>query len=290
MRGAVAVVLVFLVGCGSGPSPEELAKDPALFLQDARVRGHWDEPRDPARLIGPIYFVGTRGLGSFLIAGTNGHILINSGMPGSGELIEKSILKLGFKPTDVKLLLCGHAHIDHVGGHAYLKKATGAKVAVVREEVELIESGGKADFNYGAVPEFHFEPVKVDHAFRDGDGIRLGDIGIVGLRTPGHTKGSTTFVVTVVADGRKLTVVLPEGVSVNPGYRLGANPSYPGIADDYRRTFATLQSLKPDVWLTGHNEAYGLEEKLDSGNWIDPEGYADYVAGKKSKFEAALHR
>ena len=297
MRAAAAVLVLLAgastllsAGCSSGPSPEELAADPALFLNSSRAAKHWDEPAEPARLIGPVYFVGTKGLGSFLIVGTNGHILINSGMPGSGEQIEKSIVKLGFKPTDVKLILCGHAHLDHVGGHAYLKKATGAKVAVARQEVELIESGGKTDFQYGSVPEFLFEPVKVDHGFRDGDGIRLGDIGLVAHLTPGHTKGSTTFVVSVFADGKKITVVFPDGTSVNPGYRVGANPSYPGIADDYRKTFAVLESLKPDVWLTGHNEVYGLEEKLDGKPWIDPEGYKHFVAGKKAQFEAALQR
>lgn len=291
MRAAAVVVLILLAGCSSGPSPEQLAADPALFLKTNREAKHWDEPAEPVRLVGPIYFVGTKGLGSFLITGSQGHILINSGMPGSGELIEKSIIKAGFNPKDIKLILCGHAHIDHVGGHAYLQKATGAKVAVVKEEVELIESGGKTDFQYGAIPEFHYEPVKVDHIFRDGDGVRLGDIGLVSYLTRGHTKGSTTFVVTVVAPNyKKYTVVFPDGTSVNPGYRLGANPSYPGIADDYRKTFAVLEMLKPDCWFTGHNEVYGFDEKVEEKLWIDREGYAKFVATKKAQFEAALKR
>ena len=217
------------------PTPEDLANDPILFLKTARKILKWDEPAEPARIAGPIYFVGTRGLSSFLITGSEGHILVYTGMPGSGEMIEKSISSLGFKPTDVKIILTGHAHCDHTGGHAYLKKVTGAKVAMMREEVELFESGGKLDFHYGSYKEFGFDPVKVDIVFRDGDEIKLGDIKITALLTPGHTQGSTTYVTTIVADGKAFMVVFPDGTSVNPGYRVARNPSYKGIEGDYRR-------------------------------------------------------
>src|SRR5262245_51853472 len=105
-----------------------------LFLTTARTALKWDEPADPARVVGPIYFVGTKGLGSFLIKGSEGHVVLYTGMPGSGLMIEKSIARLRFNPKDVKLILTGHAHCDHVGGHAYLKKVTGAKIAMMREE------------------------------------------------------------------------------------------------------------------------------------------------------------
>src|SRR6186997_1693602 len=93
-----------------------------LFLTTARTALKWDEPAEPAKIIGPIYFVGTKGLGSFLIKGSEGDIVLYTGMPGSGPMIEKSIVKLGFDPKDVKLILTGHAHCDHAGGHAYLQK------------------------------------------------------------------------------------------------------------------------------------------------------------------------
>jgi metallo-beta-lactamase class B len=214
-------------------------------------------------------------------------------MPGSGEMIEKSIVKLGFRPTDVKLILTGHAHLDHVGGHAYLKKATGAKIAMVREEVELFQSGGKADFHYGDVKEFAFEPARVDTVFRDGDEIKLGDIAITAHLTPGHTKGSTTYVAKIVADAKTYTVVFPDGTGVNPGYRVAKNPSYKGIADDYRRTFHTLENLKPDIWLAPHTNVFDFDGKLAKSAkegvaaWVDPEGYKKFVAAAKAKFEAA---
>jgi metallo-beta-lactamase class B len=262
-----------------------------LALKTVRTALKWDEPAEPARIIGPIYFVGTKGLGSFLIKGSEGDVVLYTGMPGSGQMIEKSIAKLGFNPKDVKLILTGHAHCDHVGGHADLKKATGAKIAMMREEVDLFESGGKLDFHYGDYKAFAFEPAKVDTIFRDEDEIKLGDISIRALLTPGHTKGSTTYVMNVVDGGKTYTVAFPDGTSVNPGYRVARNPSYKGIEDNYRRTFRALESLKPDVWLAPHNEFYGLDAKLARAAkdrvkaWIDPEGFRKWVAAQKKRFE-----
>ncbi|MGQ0635850.1 MAG: subclass B3 metallo-beta-lactamase [Planctomycetaceae bacterium] len=278
------------------PSPEELASNPPLFLETARKLFKWDEPAEPAKLVGPICFVGTKGLSVFLISSSEGLIVINTGMPGSGPMIETSIRKLGFKPEEIRILLTGHAHSDHAGGHAYLKKISGAKVAMIREEKDLYESGGKLDFHYGKYKEFEFEPTKVDLVFRDEDEIKLGDVVIKALLTNGHTKGSTTFVTTVVEDGKKYTVVFPNGTSINPGYRVAQGPSYSGIGDDYRRTLQILESLKPDIWLHPHNEAYDFEAKLarsakEGGRaWVDPEGYRKWVAQQREKFDAAVKK
>jgi metallo-beta-lactamase class B len=275
------------------PTPADLTKDTGLFLKTARVLMKWDEPADPARIAGPLYFVGTRGLGSFLLTGSDGHVLLYTGMPGSGELIEKSITRLGFKVTDVKLILTGHAHVDHVGGHAYLKTKSGGKIAMMREEVELFESGGKADFHYGGVKDFGFDAAKVDVVFRDGDDLKLGDITIRAHLTPGHTRGSTTYVTTVAAGGKTYTVAFPDGTGVNPGYRVVRNPSYPGIGDDFRRTFRVLESLTPDIWVNGHTADFGFDAKLaraakdGAAAWVDPDGYRKWVAARKARFEAA---
>jgi metallo-beta-lactamase class B len=266
--------------------------NPAIFLQAARKLLKWDDPAEPATVVGPVHFVGTKGLGAFLIAGSDGHVVVYTGMPGSGKLIEGSIRKLGFRPEDVKVILTGHAHVDHVGGHAHLKKATGARIAMIREEVELFESGGKLDFQYGAFKEFGFDPAKVDTVFRDEDEIKLGDVSIKAHLTPGHTRGSTTYVTRVVDGGKAYTVVFADGTGVNPGYRVGRNPSYPGIGDDYRRTFRTLAALTPDVWLTPHTADCGFDAKLKRSArdgvtaWVDPDGYKKWVAAQKERFEA----
>ncbi|MGC4002153.1 MAG: subclass B3 metallo-beta-lactamase [Pirellulales bacterium] len=283
-------------GAQTALEQKKLADDPAYFLKSAAKSLGWNEPAEPAKIVGPIHFVGTKGLGVYLIAGSDGHILINTGMEPSGRLIVESIKKLGFNPTDVKLLLIGHAHVDHCGAAAIVQKATGAQIALMEAEVALLESGGKTDFHYGDVPEFRFAPVKVDRVLRDGEQIKLGDIALTALHTPGHTRGSTTFVMNVVDGGRTFTVVFPNGTSVNPGYRVTNAPSYPGIADDLRRTLHTLEMLKPDVWLDPHTDQFAYEQKLaraaqeGSAAWIDPHGYRRWVAAKRVKLEAAIER
>ena len=115
-----------------------MAKNPAMFLKAARTAQKWDEPAEPLKIAGPIYFVGTKGLSVWLITGSEGDILLNTCMPGSGPMIEASIRKLGMDPMRIKWLLTGHSHVDHVGGHAYIKKLTGAQVAVAVQEVGLL--------------------------------------------------------------------------------------------------------------------------------------------------------
>lgn len=292
-------LIVFLLGTASQvvvaqPTPEEAANNPALFLESARKLLKWDEPAEPTKIIGPIYFVGTKGLAVFLITTSEGHIVLNTGMPGSGPMIEKSIRKLGFRPEDAKIILTTHAHVDHAGGHAWLKKLSGAKVAMIREEKALFESGGKRDFHYGRIKEFEFEPTKVDSVFEDGDEIKLGDVTLTALLTSGHTRGSTTYVTKIVDDGQTYTVVIPNGASINPGYRLTKNPSYPGIEEDLRRTLQIFESLEPDVWLFPHNETYDFESKRARAAkegvkaWVDPEGYRKWVVLQRQKFDAAI--
>jgi metallo-beta-lactamase class B len=214
---------------------------------------------------------------------------MNTGMPSSGTMIVDSIRKLGFKPEDIKLMINGHAHIDHAGAFAYFKEQFGADMAVMREDVAAMESGDLGDFKYA--DDFVYPGVKVDRILRDGDVVELGEVSLAAYLTPGHTRGATTWVVTVVEDGKLYRVVFPDGAGFNPGYRLMKNPSYPGIAEDYRRTHHILEMLKPDIWLAQHNEYYDLEGKRKRAEsegvaaWVDPEGYRRFIAGKKRAFE-----
>jgi metallo-beta-lactamase class B len=204
-------------------------------------------------------------------------------------MIFASMRKLGFKPEDIRIMINGHAHADHAGAFAELKQLTGATLAVMRDDVAAMESGDKGDFKYG--DDLTYPPVKVDRILTDGDEVRLGDVLLTAYRTPGHTRGATTWVANLVADGKAYVVVFPDGAGFNPGYRLVKNPSYPGIADDYRRTHHFLEMLKPDIWLAQHNEYYDLDAKRKRAEtegvtaWIDPEGYRRFIAGKKRAFE-----
>lgn len=271
------------------PTAAQLAEDNALFLSLARKALHWEEPEEPVHIAGPISFVGTRGLGAFLFATSDGLILMNTGMPSSGPMIEDSIRKLGFRPEDLKLIINGHAHIDHAGAIAYLKQKYGAALAVMREDVAAMESGDKDDFKYA--DDFIYPPAKVDRVLRDGDTVGLGEVILTAYLTPGHTRGATTWVTQISEGGKPYLVVIPDGAGFNPGYRLARNPSYPGIAEDYRNTHHALEMLKPQIWLAQHNEYYDLAGKRERAKtqgvsaWVDPEGYRRFIAAKKRAFE-----
>jgi metallo-beta-lactamase class B len=271
------------------PTKEQLADDNNLFISLAKKALKWEEPAEPVRIVGPIYFVGTKGLGAFLFTTAEGHILMNTGMPSSGPMIVESIRKLGFKPEDIKLMINGHAHIDHAGAFAYLKQQFGAQLAVMKDDVTAMESGDTNDFKYAN--DFVYPAVKVGRVLRDGDTIKMGDLLLTAYHTPGHTRGATTWIANLVVDGKAYVVAFPDGSGFNPGYRLVRNPSYPGIADDYRRTLHALEMIKPDIWLAQHNEYYDLEGKRERARtegvnaWVDPEGYRRWIAGKKRAFE-----
>jgi metallo-beta-lactamase class B len=268
---------------------EDLANNNKLFLELANKAFKWEEPAEPVRIAGPLYFVGTKGLGVFLFTTSEGHILMNTGMPSSGPMIADSIRKLGFRPEDIKVMINGHAHIDHAGAFAYLKQQFGAQMAVMKDDVAAMESGDKDDFRYAN--DFVYPPVKVDRILRDGDTIRMGDVLLTAYHTPGHTRGATTWIANLVVDGKSYVIAFPDGAGFNPGYGLVKNPSYPGIGDDYRRTHHFLEMLKPDIWLAQHNEHYDLEGKRERAKtkgvkaWIDQEGYRRFIAEKKRAFE-----
>ncbi|MGD9691266.1 MAG: subclass B3 metallo-beta-lactamase [Phycisphaerales bacterium] len=255
---------------------------------------HWVEAVEPFRIAGPLHYVGTRGLGSYLLVTSDGNVLFNTGMPGSGEMIVESMRKLGYEAGSVKLIINSHAHIDHAGGLAYLRETTGAPVAIMDRDVASIEDGGRSDFHYGDDAEMWFPACNVDRVLKDGEEIVMGEVRLRAHLTAGHTRGSTTWVARFEAEGRELTVVWPDGVSVNPGYRLGGEESYPGIAEDYRRTFEVLEGLRPDVWLAAHTEWFGLEKRMEAAKteglkaWLNREEYGRWVGGRRRAFERVV--
>jgi metallo-beta-lactamase class B len=293
---AGALGISSMAGAQTPPGEDELATHPPLFLQLARTSLGWGEPEEPGRIAGPIYFIGTRGLGVFLIRSSEGLIVINTGMPGSGPMTADAIRKLGMDPRDIRLLLTGHAHSDHAGALAYLQQLSGAHVAVIQEEKDLLESGGSLDFLYGRYEEFAFEPPRVTRVLRDGGVLQLGDVAVTALLTGGHTPGSATFVTEVEEGGTRYTVVFPDGLSIDPGYRMARDPSYPGIGDNYLRTLRILETLTPDIWLAPHNETYDFEGKRTrsaregAAAWVDPEGYRRWLRAQRVNFETAVGR
>src|SRR5215470_2620587 len=170
-----------------------------LMAQD---KPEWKQPFLPHRIIGNIYYVGGKDLASYLITTLEGHILINSNLESSVPQIRESVEKLGFKFSDIKILLISHAHFDHCAGSAKIKELTGAKYMVMDADVPVVESGGKRDFQYGNLKEAAYPATKVDRVLHDGDQVTLGGVTLVAHKTPGHTRGCTTWTMKV-ADGGK---------------------------------------------------------------------------------------
>jgi metallo-beta-lactamase class B len=293
----LALLLALVAGC-SRPLPLP-AQDFVIAHQNplTRIAGQvlrWDEPAEPEHIFGPIHFVGTQSLAAWLIKATDDdYILLNTGTQRSGPLIEASIRKK-VDPRRIKLLLAGHAHFDHVGGHAHIKKIADpdVRVAMFAEDVPRMTSGGIYDFRYGNVSAFLFDPVKVTEELRDGQDVCLRDTCLTALKTAGHTEGSTTFMMKVVERGKAYRVVFLDGTGVNPGYRVLKQPSYPKIARDYCNTFRLVASWTPDLWFTAHNEMFDFEGKraraAREGIGVWAEGYREFVERERGKFAAQM--
>src|SRR5690348_3231196 len=161
------------------------------FTTGLRAQGSsdWTEPFPAHRVIGNIYYVGSRGLASYLITTPAGDILINSSLQSSVSLIRASVEKLGFRFADIKILLISHAHWDHCAGSTGIKELTGAKYMVMDADVPVVESGGRSDFQYGGSPGNLYPRAKVDRILHDGDLVKLGDTDLTAHLTPGHTRG-----------------------------------------------------------------------------------------------------
>ena len=254
----------------------------------------WMEPFSPFRIAGNLYYVGTKGLANYLITTPQGHILINSDLEANVPLIRASVEKLGFKFSDVKILLISHAHWDHDAGSAMIKKMTGARYMVMDADVPVVESGGKTDFQYGNTPSSLYPPTKVDRVLHDGEEVTLGGSVLVAHLTPGHTKGCTTWTMKVSDAGHTYNAVIVGSPNVNPGYRLVNNPLYPQIAEDYARMFKVLKSLPCDLFLGAHGSYFDMESKyarMKEGGQnplIDPGGYKTFVAQKEQEFRTEL--
>lgn len=236
----LAVALVALLPF-AGVAQAQTVKD---FLAAVRVK--WNTPTEPFKIIDNVYYVGTDGLASYLITSPQGHILVDTVMPESTSLITANIQKLGFKLTDIKYLVNTHAHIDHTGGFAEIKQASGAQMVGGEADKPLLEGG----YYPGAESDdaLKFPPVKVDRTVREGDKVTVGNVTLTARETPGHSPGCTSWEFSVKdGDATRTALIFCSGtVALN---RLVGNPTYSGIVADYKKTFARAKDMKVDVLL-----------------------------------------
>ena len=257
----------------------------------AALLAKWNKPTEPFKIIDNVYYVGTDGLASYLITSPQGHILVDTVMPEATSQIKASIEKLGFKVTDIKYLLNTHAHIDHTGGLAEMKQSSGAQLVAGEADKPLLEGG----YYPGAREDtaLAFPPVKVDRTVREGDTVAIGNVTLTARETPGHSPGCTSWMFNVKdGDATRSVLIFCSGtVALN---RLVTNPTYPGIVDDYRKTFARAKEIKADILLAPHPEMYKMQEKrakITDGApspFVNAGEFNAYAATLEKAFEEAL--
>ena len=210
------------------------------------------------RIAGNLYSVGEGETTSYLFATPQGHILLDA---PDAEVVLANVRKLGFEPKDIKFLLNSQAHFDHAGGFARLKEVTGAKLEVMDGDAQQIERGGLGDFAFG--DRFPYKPAKVDKVLHDGDVVELGGTRLTAIKTPGHTRGCTTWTATI--DGKRAVFLCSVTA---PGYELT-----PPLVAEFRASFKRLAALPCDLFLGSHTTFF-------QGN-----DYRDFVEKSRQAFE-----
>jgi metallo-beta-lactamase class B len=259
---------------------------------DATSR-EWNKPVPPFRIAGNLYYVGAIEITSYLITTPQGHFLLDGGFVETAPQIERNIVQLGFKLSDVKYLLNSHAHYDHAGGLAELKKLTGAKFVASEGDAGLLRRGGHGDFRFGDT--LPFPPIEPDKIILDGESLQLGDQVMTAHLTPGHTRGNTTWT-TKVREGARTFDVVFVGSQSSLDYKFAGQESYPGIAADFVKSFALLKTLPCDIFLASHGSFFRFVDKHerfmrgDTNAFVDPDGYNRYLSENEKDFRQKLDR
>ena len=234
----------------------------------------WSKPYQAFKIVGNLYYVGTHDLACYLITTPQGHILINTGLAASAPTIKSNIESLGFKLTDIKILLTTQAHYDHMGAMAAIKKMSGAQMIVNAKDSAVAADGGNSDYAYGNNGST-FESVMVDRALNDGDTIKLGDMNIVMLHHPGHTKGSSSYLFDVKDKHRSYRVLIVNMPTIVTEKNFSDIPAYTDIAKDYEYTFNALKKLSFDLWLSSHAGQFQLHHKRKPKDAYNPDAFID---------------
>jgi metallo-beta-lactamase class B len=231
-----------------------LAQGPLLFSREwyAQFSDAYSRPVEPFRIVGNIYYVGAENIASYLIVTPQGHILMDTGMTEMHDGITSGVERLGYKVSDIRILLSSHAHFDHIEGHALMQRRTGGQVMAMTADAEALESG----HDTSALGAIGWEPVPVSRRLKDGDTVTLGGTTLRAIHAPGHTQGATIWMTTVEDGGRRYNVAFFTTTTPNPGVPILDNPRHKNVVEDTRRTFRKLKAERePDIVLVGHPQA-----------------------------------
>lgn len=279
---ALAGILSFTVTVTSGQK-----------INEPRTTEEWTRPYQPFRIAGNLYYVGTYDLGCYLLTTSEGNILINTGLAASLTQIKNNIETLGFKYSDTKILLTTQAHYDHVGAMAAIKKETGAQLMADEKDAEVLTTGGATDYElskYGT----SFEPVKPDRLLHNNDTIRLGDMQLILLHHPGHTKGSCSYLFTAKDEKRSWKVLIANMPTIVTDKAFPSITAYPEIEKDYAYTFDEMKKISFDIWVASHANQFNMHAKHKHGDgynpsvFIDREGYDNGLNDLKRQYDKKL--
>lgn len=297
MRAAFTIAALLGLSSCAGSSPPVAARaappvaprhDIAQCPADAGVMDGWNDRAPPRRIFGNTWYVGTCGIGSILIAGKQGLVLIDGATAPAGPAIAANIEALGFKLTDIKFILNTHEHGDHAGGLAYLQRATGAPVLARAPAAATLERGAsdRDDPQFGTLDAF--PPVANVHPLADDQTVRLGDLALTAHATPGHAPGSTSWTWRSCEGARCLDIAYADSLSAisDKQYRYGDHPDYSAA---FRRSIDTVAALPCDILLTPHPLASDLFARMDGkAPLIDPDACKRYAGGARVNFERRL--
>jgi metallo-beta-lactamase class B len=234
----------------------------------------WAKPYQPFRIAGNLYYVGTYDLACYLITTPQGNILINTGLAASAKQIKNNIETLGFRFADTKILLNTQAHYDHMGAMAAIKKKTGAELMVDEKDAAVLKDGGSSDYALGGKGST-FKPVIPDRLLHDGDTIQLGDMQLVMLHHPGHTKGSCSFLFTVKDEQRSYKVLIANMPTIVTDKSFADVTEYPEITNDYAYTLKAMKNISFDIWVASHAGQFELHDKHKPGDAYNPAAFKD---------------
>lgn len=238
-------------------TPDPLAiggKDTAWFLDRVGRPDTDSEPQAPFKIMGNVYYVGANNIASILVATPQGHVLIDTGTQKMAAVVFPNIVKLGFKPAEIKLMLISHAHYDHMETMETIRRITGATVAALEAEVPALVSGHDLSSN----ETWGQEPIQVGRVLKSGDDITLGGSTIKVIWTPGHTLGAAAYFITTQENGRSYQIVFG-----GPPGPITGDAKYDTRPEDAFNSYKALRAMNPDILITGHPQNL-LKGKLDA--------------------------
>lgn len=291
MFARIAAAALLLAGCAPAPAPVAVPPSDgggSALAAACAGRDGWSDAAPPARIFANVYQVGTCGISALLVTGDAGHVLIDGATADAAPGILAKIARLGFRARDVKLILNGHEHLDHAGGFAALKAATGARLLVRAPARAALEKGADqpGDPQLGLNPGF--PPVAVDGEVADGETLRLGNLALTAVATPGHTPGSTSWRWRSCEGERCLSIVYADSLTAlsADGWRFSARPDYVAA---YRAALDRVATLPCDVLVTPHPQASDLFERLSGkAPLVDPAACRRYADAARLRLDARL--